>query len=215
MFRDRADAGTRLSWELSRYKDRKDALVLAIPRGGMPVGGAIAYELSLPLNAMLIAKLEHPDDRETVIGAVSLTSVDLDPAVSGEGGVSEEYVAVAVEKVRVALRRRYWNYHWAIRFKSVAGRIVILTDDEASSERTLIAAVRRLRREGAAKIVVAIPAASRAAYEALKRAADEVVCLRVVESPAEVSGLYRDFRTVTEDEALEALRRHAPGAAAR
>ena len=215
MFRDRKDAGTRLSWELSRYKNRKDALIMAIPRGGMPVGGALAHELGLTLNAMLIAKLEHPDHREVVIGAVSLTSVDLDPTATGEGGVTEEYVAVAVEKVRSSLRRRYWNYHWAIRFTAVAGRIVILTDDEAASQRTLVAAIRRLRREGAARIVAAVPAASRDAYEALRRAADEVVCLRVVESPTEVSALYRDFRSVTEDEALEVLRRQAPGAAAR
>ncbi|MBI5245664.1 MAG: phosphoribosyltransferase [Elusimicrobia bacterium] len=207
MFRDRTDAGARLAWELSRYKDRKDALVLAIPRGGMPVGGEIARELGLALNAILIAKLEHPDEPGVVIGAVSLTSVDVDSATTGEGGVSEEYVAAAVEKARAVLRGRYWDYHRAVRFTPVAGRIVILTDDEAASELSLIAAVRRLRREGAAKIVAAVPVASREAYEALRRAADEVVCLRVVESSTDVCGLYRDFSSVTEDEALAALRR--------
>jgi predicted phosphoribosyltransferase len=210
MFRDRADAGMRLAWELGRYKDRKDALILAIPRGGMPVGAALARDLSLPLNAMLVAKLEHPDDPATVIGAVSLTSVDL-----GESGVSDEYIAAAVERARAALRRRYWSYHWAIRFAPVADRIVILTDDEAASERPMIAAARRLRREGAAKIVAAVPAATREAYAALCRAVDVVVCLRVVESPEEVAGLYRDFGTVSEDQALEILRRIGPKAAAR
>lgn len=215
MFRDRVDAATRLAWELSRYKDRKDALVLAIPRGGMPVGGVIARELALTLNPILVAKLEHPDDPRVVIGAVSLTSVDLDPAATGEGGVSEEYVAAAVEKARAVMRRRYWSYHWAVRFTPVAGRVVILTDDEASSERSLVFAARRLRREGAARIVIAVPAVAREAHEALRRADDEVVCLRVVESPSEVSALYRDFRPVSEEEALEVLRRQAAGLHAR
>lgn len=209
MFRDRADAGTRLAWELGRYRDRKDALVLAIPRGGMPVGGALARELVLPLNAMLVAKLEHPDDREAVIGAVSLTETELDPAAAGDAGVSEEYVAAAVEKIRSVLRRRYWSYHEAVRFESVTGRIAILTDDEAGSDRPMLAAIRRLRREGAVRIVAAVPVATRAAFEALLREADEAICLRIIEPSAGAGEFYMDFQGVTEDEALEALRHHS------
>lgn len=215
MFRDRADAGLRLAWELSRYKNRKDALVLALPRGGMPVGAALARELDMPFNALLVAKLEHPDDRRTVIGAVSLTGLDVDPSAAGDGGDADEYLAAAVEKVRASLRQRYWSYHWAVRPTRAADRLVILTDDEAGSERPLLFAARRLRREGAARIIIAVPAATRDAYEALHRAADEVVCLRIVDASGQIADLYEDFGTVSEEEALSALRRQAAGPAPR
>ncbi|MFI5360937.1 MAG: phosphoribosyltransferase family protein [Elusimicrobiota bacterium] len=215
MFQDRADAGLRLSWNLGRYKDRHDALVLAIPRGGMPVGGVLARELDLSLNAMLVGKIEHPDDRGVVIGAVSLTSVDLDPAAVGEGGVTAEHLDAAVESVKAILRQRYWDCHAVVHPAAIAGRTVILTDDEAASGWPMAAAARRLRREGAARIVAAVPAASREAYEFLCREADRVVCLWTVENPAAVAGLYRDFRSVTDAESLEILRRSTQAAAAR
>ncbi len=215
MFQDRTDAGLRLSWNLSRYKDRKDALVLAIPRGGMPVGGVVARELDLALNPLLVGKIEHPDDRKIVIGAVSLTSLDLDPAAVGEGGVSAEHIDAAVESVKTVLRQRYWDCHSIVHPASVEGRTAILVDDEAGSPWPLAAGIRRLRREGAVKIVAAVPAASREACEFLRREADKVVCLTVVENPEDIVPLYRDFRPVTNAEFLEILRHAAQGAAAR
>jgi putative phosphoribosyl transferase len=215
MFQDRTDAGLRLSWNLSRYKDRKDALVLAIPRGGMPVGAMLARELDLSLNAMHVGKIEHPDDRSVVIGAVSLTSLDLDPAVMAGGEIPAEHLEAAVEIVKAVLRRRYWDCRGVVRRASVSGRTVILADDEAASPWPLAAAIRRLRREGAVKIVVAVPAASREAYEFLRREADYIFCLQIVENPADIAPLYMDFRSVTDAEVLECLKQAAPGAPAR
>ena len=215
MFQNRMDAGMRLAWHLGRYKDHKDALVMAIPRGGMPVGGVLARDLDLDLNALLVGKIEHPDDRSVVIGAVSLTSVDLDPSAIGEGGVTAEHLDAAVASVKDVLRRRYWACRAVVRPETVSGRTVILVDDEAAYAWPLAAGIRRLRREGAGRIVAAVPAASREAYESLQREADKFVCLQVVESPADVAPLYREFRTVTDEEALEVLKRTARDAAAR
>lgn len=215
MFHDRHDAGLRLAWELGHYKDRKDALVLAIPRGGMPVGAALARELDLPLNAILVGRLEHPDDRERQIGAVSLTEVEFAAGAVGAEPVTAEYVAAAVESVRAVLHRRYWNYRAVSRAPSVEGRVVILVDDEAACALSLTAAAKRLRRDGAARVLAAVPAATSEAVAALRRAADEVVCLRTAQTEQALSEFYRDFRRVSEDEALEALKREASADARR
>lgn len=206
MFKDRADAGRRLAWELGRYKERRDAVVLAVPRGGMPVGAALAAELDLPWGAVLVHRVPHPDDPSASLGCVTLDG--LEPGA--DGGTGPDYLAAMAERQREALRRRFWAYREASRPPSLEGRIVLLTDDEASTGRSLAAAARRARREGAARVVAALPAASEAAAALLRGRVDELHVLRVAREPAELPGFFASFEPVSEEQALEALRRAAP-----
>lgn len=203
MFRDRGDAGLRLAWELGRYKERRDAVVLAVPRGGMPVGAALARELDLPLGAVFSHRVPHPDDPARSLGAVSLDGLEPGPA----DGADADYLAAMSSRQQEELRRRYWAYRQVATPPAVADRTALLVDDEAATGRTLAAAVRRLRREGAARILVALPAATVEAAAVLRRIADELVCLRVVADDAGIPELYADFRRVSEEQALECLRR--------
>lgn len=202
MFKDRGDAGLRLAWELGRFKERRDALVLAVPRGGMPVGAALARELDLPLGAAFSHRVPHPDDP-----ALSLGTVSLDGFEGAAAGADADYLAAMSSRQQEELRLRYWAYRQVAAPPAVADRAVLLVDDEASTGRTLATVARRVRRDGAASVTVALPAATVEAAAILRRHADELVCLRVVAEAAELPGLYADFRRVTEEQALEALRR--------
>lgn len=206
MFRDRADAGLRLAWELGRYKERGDAVVLAVPRGGMPVGAALARELELPFGAVFSHRVPHPDDPSRSLGAVSLDG--LEPGAAGDAGA--DYLAAMSSRQQEELRRRYWAYRRVAPPPEVLDRTALLTDDEAATGRTLAAAARRLRREGAARVLVALPAASAEAAALLRGVADELLCLRVVPDEAEIPELYADFSRVSEEQALECLSRARP-----
>lgn len=207
MFHDRHDAAVRLARELRRFKGRTDALVLAVPRGGLPIGGVLAAELGLPLDVILTKKIGHPYNPEFAIGAVSLTGETYDEALARREGISPEWIAGEIARIRETLRARYRMYHGKGKPLPVAGKVVILTDDGAATGRTLIVAVDLLRREGAARIVVAIPVAPPDAVELLEGAADEVVCLEVPSSFMAIGEFYGDFSQVSDEEAVAILRK--------
>lgn len=207
MFHDRQDAAARLARELRRFKGRSDALVLAVPRGGLPIGGVLSAELGLPLDVILTKKIGHPYNPEFAIGAVSLTGETHDEALARREGISPEWIAGEIARIRETLRARYRMYHGKGKPLPVAGKTVILTDDGAATGRTLIVAVDLLRREGAARIVVAVPVAPPDAVELLEDAADEVVCLEVPSSFMAIGEFYDDFSQVSDEEAVALLAR--------
>ncbi len=207
MFHDRHDAAVRLLRRLQGYRGRRDALVLAIPRGGLPIGGLLARELGLPLDVILTKKIGHPYNPEFAIGAVSLTGETLDEGLARREGVSAEWLASEVARIRGTLRERYRLYHGAGEPLPVAGRTVILTDDGAATGRTLLVAIELLRREGAAKIVAAVPVAPPETVELLEARADEVVCLEAPSSFMAIGEFYGDFSQVSDREAAAILRK--------
>jgi predicted phosphoribosyltransferase len=213
MFHDRHDAAVRLARELRRYRKRADALVLAIPRGGLPIGAVLAAELELPLDVILTKKIGHPCNPEFAIGAVSLTGEAVDEELARREGLSPGWLAGEVARVRAALRERYRLYHGDAPPLPVAGKTVILTDDGAATGRTVLVAVELLRHEGAAKIVVALPVAPPDAVELLETAADEVVCLEVPAGFLAIGEFYQDFSQVPDEAAVALLRKGAAGAA--
>jgi len=206
MFRDRLDAAGRLVRELSRYRARRDAVVLAVPRGGLPIGAVLARELDLQLDVILTKKIGHPNDPEFAIGAVSLTDAEIDAALVEREGIPSGYLDSEVARIRESLRQRYKTYRGAARPLPVAGQTVILTDDGAATGRTLLAAIELLRREKAGKIVVALPVAPPDTVEALRCAADQVVCLEQPVDFGAISRFYRDFSQVSDEEAVAILR---------
>jgi len=206
MFHDRRDAALRLVPELRRYGNLPGALVLAIPRGGLPIGGVLARELNLKLDAILTKKIGHPDNREFAIGAVSLTGQMVDEETVRREGISPRYVDEEITRVRDDMRSRYRRYHPAGRPASVAGKTVILTDDGAATGRTLLVAIDLLRREGAARIVVAIPVAPPDTVELLESRADEVICLETPLMFMAIGEFYVEFSQVSDEEAVDILR---------
>lgn len=207
MFHDRHDAAVRLVRELRSYREREDALVLAVPRGGLPIGAVLARELGLPLDVILTKKIGHPYNPEFAIGAVSLTGEAVDEDLARREAIPAAWISGEISRIREKLRERHRMYHGTTAPRSVAGKTVILTDDGAATGRTLIVAIELLRREGAAKIVVALPVAPPDAVDLLEGAADEVVCLETPSSFMAIGEFYDDFRQVSDDEAVEILKK--------
>lgn len=209
MFADRVDAARRLAGRLKAYEGRKDAVVAAIPRGGIVIGAVVAKALRLPLEALLTKKLGHPLQPEYAIGVVNLSHELIDEEVVEREGISDEYIRGEVARLRELLRRRHEAYHAGREPIALAGKTVILVDDGLATGRTMEAAVRLAREEGAAAVVVAVPVAPADTLERLRPSVDELVCLLVPGSFMAIGQFYRDFAQVDDEEAMRLLRESA------
>jgi putative phosphoribosyl transferase len=205
-FRNRADAGRRLAAELRQYAHRPDAIVLALPRGGVPVGAEIANELGLPLDVFVVRKLGLPWQEELAMGAVASGGVRvLDQDLIRVARVSEADVQRVTEQELRELERRQALYRGDRPFPDLRGKIGILVDDGLATGSTMRAAVAALRQEGPSKIVVAVPVAAPETCDAFEAIADEIVCAETPE-PFQAVGLwYEDFSQTTDDEVHELL----------
>ena len=212
MFTDRREAARALAEQLAVHKARKDAVILAVPRGGVAIGAVLAEELGLPLDVILTKKIGHPNNPEFAIGAVSLTGEAVDSALIEREGIRPGYIDSMIARIREALWQRYRMYRGTSRPLNVAGKTVILTDDGAATGRTLLAAIELLRRDGAGKIVVAIPVAPPDTIETLRLVADGTVCLEIPSSFTAIGECYRDFSEVSDEEALRLLKKESLGA---
>lgn len=206
MFHDRHDAAVRLAGKLRGYRGRRDTVILAIPRGGLPIGATLSRELGLRLDVILTKKIGHPYNPEFAIGAVSLAGESIDEALAAREGIPSDWIAAEIARVRESLRERYRLYHGPGKPSPVGGKTVILTDDGAATGRTMLAAVDLLRRQGAAKIVAAVPVAPPETVALLESRADEVVCLEAPSSFMAIGEFYDDFTQVTDGEAAEFLK---------
>jgi predicted phosphoribosyltransferase len=207
-FRNRTDAGRRLAEKLAAYADRPDVLVLALPRGGVPVGYEVARALGAPLDAFLVRKLGVPGYEELAMGAVATGGVRVlnDEIVRGLG-ISEHEIDAAVARELQELGRRERLYRGSRPPPDVAGRTVILVDDGLATGATMRAAVAALRQQQPARTVVAVPTASPDTCEALKTEADDVICAMTPEPFFAVGHWYEDFTQTTDNEVRELLAR--------
>ena len=192
---DRSDAGRQLALALSAYRD-SDALVLAIPRGGVPVAYEVAKALRLNMEMLLVKKIGHPVNPEYAIGAVSIEDAYIVP----HADVSEAYLREACSKVRnrLAEMQRLWCTGSPV--TSRQGRTVIIIDDGIATGNTLYMAVQLLRKGQPKKIVVAVPAAPPAALRKLSAVADEVVCPFVSDAFTGVGAFYLHFEELSDAE---------------
>jgi predicted phosphoribosyltransferase len=214
-FRDRAEAGRLLARELSAYGGRTDVLVLALPRGGVPVAFEVARALGAPLDVFVVRKLGVPGQEELAMGAIAQGGV----CVVNETVVRQLHVragdldAVAAAETR-ELERRERLYRGGRPPLDVRGRTVILVDDGLATGATMHAAVRALRAQGPAAIVVAAPVAAPETCAALSGPADDCVC---VLRPAALRGVglwYEDFTQTGDAEVKELLERARAATAA-
>lgn len=208
-FRDRSDAGRQLANRLGAYASRRDVLVLALPRGGVPVGHEVARALGAPLDVLVVRKLRVPGQPGLAMGAIASGGARyLDEELVRDLGASEAGVEAVEARERTELRRRESVYREARGALDVRGRTVIVVDDGIATGATLRAAVIALRSLRPARIVVAVPVAPWEAGHKLAGIADEFVCLR---RPVEFRGIgqfYRDFEPTTDAEVLDLLARN-------
>jgi predicted phosphoribosyltransferase len=207
-FRNRTDAGGRLAEQLAAYANRPGVLVLALPRGGVPVGFEVARELGAPLDVFLVRKLGVPGYEELAMGAVATGGVRVlnDEIVRGLG-ISEHEIDAAAARELQELARRERLYRGDRPPPDIAGRTVILVDDGLATGATMRAAIAAVRQRQPARIVVAVPTASPDTCEALKAEADDVVCAMTPEPFLAVGHWYEDFTQTTDDEVRELLAR--------
>ena len=207
-FRDRSDAGRQLAAQLARYAGRPDVVVLALPRGGVPVGYEVARELGAPLDVFLVRKLGVPGHEELAMGAVATGGVRVlnDQVVRALGIPDYVIDAVAVWEER-ELARRERLYRGERQPPDVRGRTVILVDDGLATGATMHAAIQALREQQPARIVVAVPTASPETCERLKEEVDDVICA-VTPEPFYAVGLwYENFSQTTDEEVRDLLAR--------
>jgi putative phosphoribosyl transferase len=198
-FRDRTDAGQRLAVRLRVYADRPDVVVLALPRGGVPVAFEIARELNAPLDAFVVRKLGVPGHREYAVGAIASGGVRVidDLIVHSLGIPSSVIDDVAAEELR-ELERREQLYRGCHLPLEISGQIVIVVDDGMATGSSMRAAITALRLHQPARIVVAVPVAPSSACEELRAHVDELVCLAEPESFIAVGQWYEDFRQIND-----------------
>ena len=207
-FRNRIEAGRQLAQKLAAYADRPDVLVLALPRGGVPVAYEVAKALNAPLDVFLVRKLGVPGHEELAMGAVATGGVRvLNEHVVRALGIPEYVIDAVAAWEEQELARRERLYRGNLPAPDVRGRTSILVDDGLATGSTMQAAVKALRKQQPAQIVVAVPTASPEACGALKLEADEVICA-VTPQPFYSVGLwYEDFSQTTDEEVRELLAR--------
>lgn len=208
VFRDRQDAGRALARLLERYRDRGDVVVLALPRGGVPVAFEVATALGAPLDVFLVRKLGVPGHEELAMGAIASGGgvvVINDDIVRGLGIRPEVVQRIAEQESRELLRRER-TYRDERPPLDIAGKVVILVDDGLATGSSMLAAVNALRKLHPAQIVVAVPAAPESACSELSALVDDVVCATTPSPFFAVGESYWDFTQTTDDEVLQLLR---------
>src|SRR3954468_11515360 len=192
-FRDRSDAGRQLAAKLTKYAHRPDMLILALPRGGVPVAFEIAQALDAPLDVFLVRKLGVPGHEEYALGAIATGGVRvLDRRLVESIGLPAEWLEAIDAKERRELDRRERAYRGDRPPPDLAGRTVILVDDGLATGSTMLAAVHAVRADDPARVVVAVPVGDPDVCEGLRSVADEVVCLLTPQPLEAVGKWYED-----------------------
>ena len=207
-FKNRTEAGRFLAARLDEYANRPDVLVLALPRGGVPVADEVAAALNAPLDVFLVRKLGVPGQEELAMGAIATGGVRVinDEIVNYLGIPSKVIDAVAMEEER-ELERREQLYRGGRPARAVRGRLAMLIDDGLATGSTMRAAAIALRQQQPASIVIAVPVASNQICDELRTEVDKVICA-VTPEPFRAVGLwYEDFTQTTDEEVRDLLAR--------
>lgn len=206
IYRDRTEAGRRLARELETYEGREDVVVLALPRGGLPVGRAVADALDAPLDVLLVRKLGAPFQPELALGAVATGGIRiLNENLLRQVRVPDEELEEVTAREWEELERRERAYRGDREPLPVEGRTVIVVDDGVATGSTLRAAVRSLRERGPARIVAAVPVAPADSARELAGEVDEFVCPLTPTTFFGISRWYERFPQLSDDRVRELL----------
>jgi putative phosphoribosyl transferase len=207
IFNDRKDAGLKLSKALAKYKS-ESPVVLAIPRGGVPVGYEVAHVLDAPLDIIVARKLGAPGEPELGLGAIvdgDHPETVLNQNVVAAVGVSEQYLRAEIQSQLKEIRRRQKIYRKGRPAIDVSGRIAIVVDDGIATGGSIRAALRGVRRLSPKKVVLAVPVAPAETIEALRPEADDVVCLSTPPDFIAIGEFYLDFSQTSDQEVIQLL----------
>lgn len=210
LFKDRFDAGRLLASKLRSFANRPDTVVLALPRGGVPVGYEVAKALHVPLDVFVVRKLGVPGYEELAMGAIASGGIRvLNEDVVRAAGIPDEVIdAVAAEEER-ELERRERDYRDGRPAVNVQGRIVILVDDGLATGSSMRVAVLALKRKKPAQIVVAVPVGAPATCAEFASEVDQAICAITPEPFLAVGQWYMDFSQTSDEEVRDLLRRAA------
>ncbi|WP_442497445.1 phosphoribosyltransferase [Methylobacter sp. sgz302048] len=205
-FEDRAYAGRLLGQALAKYANRPDVIVLALPRGGVPVGFEAAQAINASLDIMLVRKLGTPGHEELAMGAIASGGITVFNAeLVSRLHIGPELMEAAIKREQQELQRREQAYRGNHPLPVVENRHVILVDDGLATGASMRAAVAALRQRNPASVIVAIPVAPPDTVAMLKEEADEVICLAMPEPFSAVGRWYRDFSQTTDEDVKSLL----------
>jgi predicted phosphoribosyltransferase len=205
ILKDRMEAAILLSEKLKKYAN-SDSIVLAVPRGGVPIGYKIAEKLQLPLDIILSKKIGHPSNKEFAIGAVSMDSTILDE----HPDVPKEYVKKEIIRLQNLLLEKYNRYRGNREPLDIKDKNVILVDDGIATGNTLLASIKMLRKQHPAKIIVAVPVLPYSMLPVFEQHTDEFVYLIASNNFRGVGGFYEEFQQVDDQEVVEMLKATSP-----
>lgn len=206
MFTNREEAGKLLANKLTNYKDNNEVVIVAIPRGGVPVGFEIANKLNVPLEIVLSKKIGHPFNKEYAIGAVTLENSILSDAAKE---VSPVYIYDETEQVRALLKQRHQLYYGEKKPMSLKDKIVVLVDDGIATGNTIISCIQLIQLQKPSKIVVALPVSPNSALRKIREMPEvnEVICLSAPVDFQAVGQFYEEFDQVNDQEVVAFLKK--------
>lgn len=216
LFQDRTEAGRILADRLAAYANYPDAMVLALPRGGVPVAFEVAEALRLPLDIFVVRKLGLPGHEEFAIGAIASGGARvLNQDLLRQLSLSDEIIEHIVAREQRELERRERTYRGQRPMLDVRDRTIIIVDDGLATGSSMRAAIAALRQKWPAKLIVAVPVGARVTCSELEALADEVICLETPENFSAVGLWYRDFSQITDEEVIDLLERNRKNSEAR
>ncbi|MEY3412480.1 MAG: hypothetical protein RIQ70_1168 [Bacteroidota bacterium] len=196
MFKDRIDAAIQLAKKLEKYKNTP-GIILAIPRGGVPIGAIIAKTLGMPLEIILSKKIGHPKNPEYAIGSATMQEVIINENVPD---VPKDYIQIEAARVQQNLKQKYADLMGDTKPTNVKDKTVILIDDGIATGSTVLASIALIKKSKPAKIIVAIPVATEEAIKKIKNVVDEVYCVLIPAIFYGVGQFYTDFEQVSDEE---------------
>jgi predicted phosphoribosyltransferase len=211
-FKNRSEAGQRLASALAKYKDRQP-VVLALPRGGVPVAAEVARALDAPLDLVLVRKIGVPFQPELAMGAVAnggTATIVRNEDVIRMAGIDEAEFKAVCDAELAEIERRRQRYLGGRERAEIAGRTAIVIDDGVATGATTRAALRAVRARNPKSLVLAVPVAPTENLAALRQEVDGLVCLEDYESFGAIGFYYRDFRQISDDEVIETLAKFPP-----
>ena len=206
LFRNRSEAGRVLATHLGEYENRTDVIVLALPKGGVPVAAEVASALAAPLDVLVVRKIGAPQSPEFAVGAIASGGMMvLDTRTMHELGLTRASLDSVIQAEQQEVIRRDRLYRRGRPFPGLEDQVVILVDDGLATGATMHAAVMALRSRAPAVVVVAVPVASRSALVMLNQVVDRVVCVAAPEPFYGVGAWYENFDQTTDEEVLSLL----------
>ena len=206
VFRNREEAAILLERKLRDYEGRKDAIILAIPRGGVVVGHYISKHLKIPMDIIITKKIPHPENEEVAIGAVGADVAYIDKDALVEYGIPQEYVDESVRETKNSIKFRYERYRKGTPQQKLTNKTVILIDDGIATGHTIIAAIKSIKKQKPKKIIIATPVGHPGTIKQLKKMVDEVVCLTTPDNFVAIGQFYSEFEQLNDQQAMDYLK---------